>query len=168
MLTLIETIFGSKIGRIIGEVLLILALLAAAVLYLEHRGATRELAKLHESSTKLIATANANIAKETAQHNADNAANQEKLNATLSASHALGDALDRSVRNFNAYRSNHPDVPYPASGPGAASGGECGFVSCGNVAGVLAERGDDLARANGELAATLQACQRDRDSLKGK
>jgi hypothetical protein len=167
MITLIEMILGSKVGRVIAEILIVLALLAAATLYLEHRGATQELAKLKDSSTKLLAKANKAIATETTQHAADNAENQEKFDAALKVNAQLSDTLDQRVREFDAYRASHPDVARPAGGSGPAEPGECGSHSCGDLAVLLANTGDELARVNGELSAALQACQRDRDSIVG-
>lgn len=149
-------------------ILAALAFLGCGVLYLEHRGATQELAKLQKSSTALIAKAAAEVERETALHAADVEANQEKLNATQAANAALSDALDKRVRDFDAYRRSHPAVQNSAGGPVAASSGECGAQSCADLAVQLAERGNDLARSNGELVAALQAAQRDRDALTGK
>jgi hypothetical protein len=168
MISIIEGIFGSKVGRIVAEIVLVLALIAAVVLHFEHKGAREELAKLQKSSAALVAKADADIAKETAAHVADVKANQEKTDAALAANTALQSALDQRVRDFDAYRRAHPDVPRSASGPGPASGGECGATSCGDLASQLAKAGDELAGSAGALSATLQSCQRDRDSLTGE
>jgi hypothetical protein len=149
------------------EAIAIVALSGTVSLYLMHRGAARELAKLHTSSVKLQDKANKDIAQETAAHAADNAANQETLNATLKDYGVLSDTLDQRVRDFDAYRRSHPDVARPAGGSVPAGSGECGTEPCADLAVRLAERGDDLARSVGELAPALQACQRDRDSLNG-
>jgi hypothetical protein len=167
MITLIEAIFGSKVGRTIAEALLVILIVGAAMLYLEHRGAEREVVKLQKSSATLIAKSNADIAKTNADHAAENTANQEKLHAAVTASNTLSDALDNRVRDFDAYRRAHPAMASPVGGSIAASAGECGARSCGDIAAELAVRGDDLARNSGVLSASLQACQRDRDSLTG-
>lgn len=167
MITLIESIFGSKVGRFIAELVLVLALAAAVILHYEHKGATEELGKLTTSSAALVAKANKDIAQETAAHVADVKANQEKTNAAIAANTALSAQLDSRVRDFDAYRRAHPDVPRSSGGPSAAQPGSCGATSCGDLAVQLAERGNDLARSDGELAASLQSCQRDRDSLTG-
>lgn len=149
------------------EVVAVLGLAGSVVLYLEHRGAAGELAKLQKSSTKLIDQANKDIARETAQHQADNTANQGMLDATLKANALLSDTLDQRVRDAAAYRASHPDVPRAGGGPAAACQGEPGAAGSGDITLLLAERGNDLYRSAGELAATLSACQRDRDSLTG-
>lgn len=167
MITLIETIFGSKVGRFIAELLLVLALVGAAVLHFEHKGATEELGKLKTSSVALVAKANAEIAKETTAHAADVKANQEKTDAALVANTALSAQLDSRVRDFDAYRRLHPDVPRAGGVTAATSAGECGATSCGDLVVRLAERGNELADSQGRLVASLQSCQRDRDSLTG-
>jgi hypothetical protein len=167
MITIIESIFGSKLGRFIAEVLAAVALVAIFVLHYEHKGATEELGKLQQSSAALIAKANEDIAKETAAHAADVKANQEKIDEALAANSALGTTLAQRVRDFNAYRAAHPDVPRPSGVSGATGEGSCGATSCGDIAGRLAEAGNELAASVGELTATLQGCQRDRDSLTG-
>lgn len=167
MIMLIETIFGSKIGRTIAEALMIVVLVGMASLYLEHRGALGELAKLQKSSTELLAKAQKDIQTETAKHAADVKANEEKTNAVLAANAALGGALDQRVRDFDAYRASHPDVPRSAGGPDAAGGGECGLISCGELASRALQDANRLARSSADLSAALQSCQRDRDSLTG-
>lgn len=167
MITIIESIFGSTAGRVIAEVLAAVLLVTAIVLHLEHKGATEELGKLQKSSTTLIAKANADIVKETSAHAADVKANQEKTNAALAANTATQLALTQRVRDFNAYRASHPDVPRSVSGPAVAVSGECGATSCGDLAGQLAKAGDELAGSLGQVTVSLQSCQRDRDSLTG-
>lgn len=145
----------------------IVALCTSGVLYLEHRGAAKDLAKLQKSSTALIAKANATIATETAQHERDNAANLEKLTSANAAYAALDNALAERLREFDAYRRAHPSVARSGGGPVATSAGECGALSCGDLASQLAKAGNELAGAAGRLSAALEACQRDRDSLTG-
>lgn len=146
----------------------ILALLGTSILYFEHKGATHELAKLQVSSTELIKQANDHIADLTKTHVADVAANMERRNADLKLVGILSDDLDQRVRDFDAYRRKHPDVARAPGGQQPAGGGECGNRPCSDIIVQLAGRGDELARSNGELAATLQSCQRERDSLVGK
>lgn len=167
MIALLETLLGSKVGRWIAEALVIGLLLTAAILHFEHKGATEELGKLQTSSTKLIKQANADIVKETAAHAADVKANQEKADAALTANTALALDRDQRVRDFDAYRRAHPDVPRAGSEPAVAGAGECGATSCGDLASRLAKAGNELADSQGQLIATLQSCQRDRDSLTG-
>lgn len=167
MIALIESIFGSKAGRFIAEMLLILALVGAVILHYEHVGAADELGKLKTSSTALIAKATKDIQAQTAAHAADVKANQEKTDAALAANTALQSDLDQRVRDFDAYRRAHPDVPSTTGGPVAASGGECGTQDCGSLASQLAKAGNELATSAGALDATLASCQRDRDSLTG-
>ena len=167
MIALIEKMFGISIPAWIIEAVLIASLATGAYLWIEHRGASEELSKLKTSSAALIVKANADIAKETAAHAADVKANQEKLDAALATATIANNALADSVRGFDAYRRQHPDVPRPAGGPVATSGGECGDTSCGDLASRLAKVGDELAASQGQLVATLQSCERDRDSLTG-
>jgi len=166
-MSLIEKLFGVGIPAWVVEVIAVLALVGGGILYFEHRGASGELAKLQASSTKLIAKAQGKIAAEAKRHQSDNAANQEKLNDALVSNNDLTTRLASSLRDFEAYRRAHPDVPRPTSGPVAASSGECGARSCGDLAEELAVRGNELAGSVGELSANLSACQRDRDSLTG-
>lgn len=167
MITLITTLWASKLGKWLIEVVLILALFFGYSAYEHHQGASDELAKLKNSSTALIARANDNIAHETAAHAADVKANQEKTDAALQVATAANNALVDSVQRFDAYRRLHPDVPRTGGGPSATSPGECGAVSCGELASQLAKVGDELAASQGALVATLEGCQRDRDSLTG-
>lgn len=167
MITIIEAILGSKLGRIVAEILAVVLLIGSYTLYVKHEGASAELAKLKASSTTLIAKAQKDIQDETAAHTADVKANGEKTNAVLAANANLQSQLAERVRDFDAYRKAHPGVPRPVSGPVTASGGECGATSCGDLASQLAKVGDQLAASNGALSAELQSCQRDRDSLTG-
>ena len=152
---------------IVIELVAIAGLGAAVYFGLEHRGKVEELAKLKASSAALVAKANAEIAKTNSAHAAEVAANQEKLNAATAANNALADQLDQRVRDFDAYRRAHPAVASAPGVPGPARSGECGAYECGDLAVRLASTGDELARSNGLLVASLQACQQDRDSLTG-
>ena len=167
MITIIESIFGSKLGRVLAEVLAALALIAVLVLHYEHKGASQALAKLETSSAQLVVKAQAEIAKEAASHQADVKANQEKTDAALAQVATTNNALSNSVRDFDAYRRAHPDVSRPRGGLNATPGGNASTVDYGAIAVQLAEVGNELARSAGDLAASLQSCQRDRDSLTG-
>lgn len=167
MIALLETFFGSKVGRYIAEIVLVLALVGTAVLHYEHKGAAEELGKLKSSSVALVAKAQKDITRETAAHAADVKANQEKTDAALTANIVLQSELTQRVRDFDAYRAKHPDLPRTASGSSPTGSGECGVAGCGDVAVQLAERGNDLADSLGQTVAALQSCQRDRDSLTG-
>lgn len=167
MIAIIEGIFGSKVGRFLAELVLVLILITAVILHFKHEGAKEIIAKLQTSSAQLVAKANTDIAREVSQHQADVKANQEKTDAALAANTALQSDLDQRVRDFDAYRRAHPNVPRAASGSVAALGGECGALSCGDLASALAAAGNELADSQGQLTASLQSCQRDRDSLTG-
>lgn len=167
MIALIEAAFGIKVPAWVIEIVLAALLVGSAALYLEHHGAAGELAKLQKSSAALIESARVEVAKEAAQHAADVQANTEKLNAALAANTDLNTQLAQRVRDFNAYRASHPDVSRPAGGSVTTVNGECGHQSCGDLAGQLAAAGNQLARSVGDLSASLEACQRDRDSLTG-
>lgn len=167
MITIIESIFGSTAGRVIAEILAAVLLITALVLHFEHKGATEELGKLKASSTQLIAKANKDIQDEIVAHAADVQANQGKTNAALAANTATQLALTQRVRDFNAYRASHPDISRANGGTAATLPGECGATSCGDIAGQLAKAGDELAGSLGQVTASLQSCQRDRDSLTG-
>lgn len=167
MITLIATMWGSKVGKVLIEIVLIIAMLFGIRAYLEHEGAAAELGKLQTSSVALVAKANDDIVKETAAHVAEVKSNQEKTNAALAANTALQSSLDQRVRDFDAYRRSHPDVSHTAGGSVTAVSGECGVESCGDLASRLAKAGDELADSQGALVATLQSCQRDRDALTG-
>jgi hypothetical protein len=150
---------------------LLLAVCTGYLAYEHHHliaeGKASELALLKVSSDTLKAKVKEAIDQTNASHQADEKANQEKLNAALTAANSLSGALDKRVRDFDTYRRTHPDVARPPGGPPVTGGGECGTLSCGDLASELAVRGDGLARSVGELTSTLQACQRDRDSLTG-
>jgi hypothetical protein len=160
-------LFGLAIPAWVYEVLIGIVATVGVILFLEHRGATHELDKLKVSSAHLIAKANTDIQNETNAHNADVKANQGKIDAALAANATLTADLARSVSLFDAYRRAHPDVARPTGGSGPAVSGECGARSCGDLASELAVRGNELAGSVGALSATLQGCQRDRDSLTG-
>jgi len=149
------------------ELVAVLALVGSGILYFEHKGATHELAKLQVSSTKLLASANATIKQETDKHAQDVANNQSMLATELAANDALRGQLDQRLRDFDAYRRAHPNVPRPAPGPTAPVAGECGARSCGDVVEELAMRGDQLAADAADVSAALRSCQRDRDALTG-
>ena len=166
-MSLVTWLTGISVPTWVMELAVGLALLGGGILYFEHRGAREELGKLQVSSAALVAKAEKTIRAETEKHAADNAANLEKLDAANRDNAALGSALDQRVRDFDAYRRAHPDVPRPAGGPAAPVGGECGAQSCSDLAVQLAERGNDLARSVADLTAALQAAERDRDSLTG-
>lgn len=167
MITLIATMWGSKLGKWFIEIALVLVLIFGIRAYLLHEGSSGELDKLKVSSAALIIKAEQNIQTETAAHAADVKANQEKTNAALAANATLQSQLTQRVRDFDAYRAGHPDVPRAGGGPVATSTGECGAQSCGDLASRLATVGNELAATQGALVATLQSCQRDRDSLTG-
>ncbi|MDE2097029.1 MAG: hypothetical protein KGL39_07270 [Patescibacteria group bacterium] len=157
----------AKIVEVVAVVLIAVSTYAAFALHFEHKGALGELAKLQKSSTELLAKAQRDIQTETAKHAADVKANKETTDAAIAAANALSDALDQRVRDFDAYRASHPDVPRSAGGPDAAGGGECGLISCGELASQALQDANRLARSSADLSAALQSCQRDRDSLTG-
>lgn len=167
MITILEGFLGSKVGRIIAEILLVLVLFFGYRAHVQHEAANQALAKLQTSSSQLVAKKNAEIVAEISAHAADVKANQEKTDATLTAVTLLAADRDSRVRDFNAYRRLHADVPRSSSGPAAALEGECGAQSCGDLASRLAAAGNDLAASAGALSAELESCQRDRDSLTG-
>jgi hypothetical protein len=168
VISLIEAVFGSKIGRIIAEIVLALIATAALVLHFEHKGAAAELGRLKASSTELIEKVRAANDADTKQYQAAVAASQEKANAAIAARATLQSQLANSVRQFDAYRHSHPAVA-GAGGPGSAAGsGECGSQDCGAVAEGLAVRGNELAGSLGAVSADLQSCQRERDALTGE
>lgn len=161
------SLLGLKVPAWVYEVvagILIAALIAG---YLEHRGALGEIAKLQKSSVKVQQDAQKEIDRNNTDHAKEVTANEAKTKAAVDAANHLGDALDNSVRQFDAYRRAHPAVASPPGGSAAAGLGECGAQSCSDLAVQLAERGDELARSNGELAAALQGAQRERDALTG-
>ena len=135
--------------------------------HLIDEGEAREQAKLLKSSQELLAKAQKSIADQAKQHAADVAANQVKLDAQLKANTALSDTLDQRVRAFNTYRSQHPDVPRTVSGSGTTGQGECGTLSCGDLASLALQDSDELARSLREVVTLLRSSQRDRDSLTG-
>lgn len=168
MISLIESLFGISVPKWVIEAVLVALVLGGAVLYLEHRGAARELATLQRSSAKVLAQAHDQITKDAQDYAAAQKANQELNNAAIESVASLQSQLDQRVRDFAAYRRAHPDVAGTAREPGATSAGECGARSCGDIAQELAERGTELAGSAGQAAAALGSCQRDRDSLTGK
>lgn len=167
MITLIEKLFGSTLGKWIAEALVVLIAVVALVYHFEHKGAAEELGKLQKSSATLITKANAQIAANTKQYQAAQAANQEKTNAALAANTTLQSQLTDSVRQYDAYRRAHSAVASTTGASGAAQPGECGPEDCGSVIARLAVRGNELAGSVGALSADLQSCQRDRDALTG-
>lgn len=168
MIALIESLFGINVPRWVIEAVLVALVLGGAVLYLEHRGAQHELAKLQVSSARVLKQAKDQINAATASYAAAQLTNQEKLHAATAANAALESELTQRVRDFAAYRRAHPDVARSNGAAVATSSGECGARSCGDLAQELAERGTELAGSAGQAAAALESCQRDRDSLTGK
>lgn len=168
MITLIESVLGVSVPRWVIELVLAVLLVGSAALYLEHRGAQHELAKLQRSSAALVAKAEKQITRDASDYAAAQKANQEMLDAAQAAYAREHADLDDSVRKYDAYRKAHPDVARTPRQPGAASGGECGARDCGAVVEELAVRGNELAGSLGGLASGLQACERDRDALTGK
>lgn len=149
------------------ELVAVLALAGGVVLYLEHRGASDELSKLKQSSAQLVAKRNKQIDDEIKAHTKDNTVNQEKLKNANDAVDGLTAELAQRVSDFDSYRRSHPDVPRPQGRPVTTVNGECGAVSCGDLASQLAKAGNELAGAAGRAGNALEACQRDRDSLTG-
>ena len=149
------------------EIVAVVALLGSGALYFEHKGKEIEIDYLKAESQELIKSAEGQIKSINERHAAEVAANQEKLNAATAANNALADQLDQRVRDFDAYRRAHPAVASTPGVAGPARSGECGAFDCGELAVRLASTGDELARSNGLLVASLQSCQRDRDSLTG-
>lgn len=168
MIALIEMVLGSKVGRWVAEFVLAALVIGVGVLYLEHRGASHEFAKLQKSSTALVAKVTRQNADAAARYRASVAQNQEKLHADEARAIALRTQLDDSVRNFAAYRRAHPDVARAPGQPSAAAGGEPGAVDFGAIAVRLGEVGNELAGSVADLRGALQSCERDRDSLTGE
>ncbi len=168
MISIIEALFGSKVGRVLAEILFGLILAAALVLHFEHEGAKQALAKMQASSAELVQTVTRQNAQTTAQYEAAVAANQEKTHEAQASVATLQSRLADSVRQYDAYRSAHPDVAGAAGAGGAAQPGECGPEDCGALVERLAVRGNELAGSVGDLSADLQSCQRDRDALTGQ
>lgn len=163
--------FATLEAKVIAGVALLLILgvgFTAYTFYERHKGAATELVKLKSSSDALLKTANAKIAILTADHAKQVAAiigvidNERKANAAQSASDS-----DR-LREYDAYRRQHPAVASTGGGPkdqgsgdGVAIGDDAILSSLEQVAGKLA----DSART-GETA--LNACMAERDGLTGK
>jgi hypothetical protein len=167
MIAIIEAVFGSKVGRVLAEIAFVALLIGAAVLHFEHKGAEGEITRLQKSSNALIDSAKNEIASINERHAAAVKANQEKTDAALAQVTTTNALLADSVRRFDAYRRAHPDVASAPGKPAPAAGGECGTQSCGDLASRLAQAGNELANSQGQLVATLESCQRDRDSLTG-
>lgn len=168
MITIIEKLFGSTIGRILAEIAFAGLLLGAFILHYEHKGATSELTKLQVSSAALLHEAQTKIEGDARDYQAAQAANEEKTNEALQTSAQLNQSLADSVRQYDAYRRQHPTVQSPPSPGVAAQPGECGPEDCGAVIDRLAVHGNELAGSVGQLGADLQSCQRDRDALTGQ
>lgn len=166
-MSILAKLFGISVPTWAVEIVAVLALVGGALGWFAHHERGVEIAKLQKSSAALVAKANKTVAAETAQHTASDHANQEKLNAAIAASNVLGSALAQRVRDFDAYRKSHPGLPRPAGNSVAAPDRESSAVDFGAIALELAERGNELADSVGQLRASLQACQRDRDSLTG-
>lgn len=146
------------------------ALLAAICIWLlwhDHKIIAAHDAQLVATGAAIKAHAEKRIADLTLQHAAEVAANQGKLDEALKTNGALSDSLDQRVRDFEAYRRSHPSVAGSSSGSSAAVSGECGALSCGELASRALQDSEQLARSVGELSAVLPGCQRDRDSLTG-
>lgn len=168
MISLIEAIFGSKVGRLLAEIAFALIVIFGAYHYVEHKGAAAEIGKLQAASAQLVTSVTQHNAADTKQYEAAGVANQEKTNAALAANASLSTRLADSVRDFDAYRRAHPGVASTTGADGAAQPGECGLEDCGAVVERLAVRGNELAGSTGQLSADLQSCQRDRDALTGE
>lgn len=133
-----------------------------------HKGEAIEITALKKSSAALLKTANDKNAALTADHAKQVAAiigvidNERKANAARAASDA-----DR-LREYDAYRRQHPAVASAASGPANQAAGDGGPVGNDAIFSSLEQVAGQLADSTREGSTALIACMADRDKLTGK
>lgn len=163
--------FATLEAKVIAAVALLLIAVcgfAAYTFYERHKGATVELAKMKSSSDALLAAANAKIATLTADHAKQVAAiigvidNERKANAVSSASDA------ERLREYDAYRRQHPAVASAGGGPANQGAGANSAGQGEDFVSELGQAGVSLAGALRDSGTALNACTVERDGLTGK
>lgn len=137
-------------------------------LHVYHAGERHEVAALAAQSAKLVAQAQAQLEAQQADYNKQLGTLQERLNATIQADTAQHTLDAQRLRDFDAYRRAHPDVPSPSGGQGAGGNGAGGAQPGGDVFERLGSVALELADAVRAEARALNACVAERNALTGK
>ena len=136
--------------------------------HLKAEGATKEVAALKISSDKLVAQEAAHVALVAKTYAAAAANTQGKLDAQIQANTALASNDANRVREYNAYRSQHPAMASAGGTVGSSGQGTGSASQSEDFAGELGQAGVSLADALRDSNAALGACMKDRDDLTGK
>lgn len=150
---------------------IIAALIAGGIYYTHHErvvGAAHEVAALKASSDKLNAQADAKVAQLTAQHSQEVTSIQETLNAQLKTASTLHASDVQRLREYDSYRHSNPSVGSAAAGSDADQSGTKGAEGSADIFDQLESVALDLATADREGSAALNACIADRNALTGK
>lgn len=146
----------------------ILALIGFGVYERNHlidEGQRHEVTALKESSAKLIAQAQ----KDIAARDADYAAKVQALEKRYAQEHQNDDAQRASdaerLREYDAYRRAHPTVGSAACGPCSRPSGSVSVDPDGERFDRLASLAVELAAADSAARTALTACMSERDSL---
>lgn len=164
---------GASLTAKIVEVVAVLAITTGAITGFAVHERGIEVAKLHKSGTELEAKVEKANAATTSAYQAGVNSNQGKLDEAHHDVETVTAQRDAVASAFALWVRQHPGsspnagVARPGSQPEAAGNGECGYLSCADLAIQLVQDGDNLARDLGLVTADLQSCQRDRDSLTG-
>jgi hypothetical protein len=150
---------------------IVVALLIGFGFFVHHErslGAAHEVAALKISSDKLVAAAAKQVQETASNYAATVAALQEKTDATLKADAVQHDSDAQRLREYNAYRSEHPSLGSAASSPGSQNQGTSGPAESYRLLDTLEPVAVGLADADRDLSVELKACMADRDALTGK
>jgi hypothetical protein len=146
----------------------ILALLAAFGGYTIHErraGAAHEITALQKSSAKLTADADKKIATLTAAHAATVEQVVKENDAKIAAANTEHSSDLERLREYDAYRRQHPTVSSASQPAGTTSPGSSGTVADSDIVSRLGGVGAELAEALRVSDAALSACMVERSSI---
>jgi hypothetical protein len=169
--TLMGALFALIPGKDLVYGALIVALLAFGIYERHHliaEGEQHELAALKLSSGRLQAAAQKQVAATAADYANTLSTVKENLDAQIKTASAQHDSDARRLRDFDAYRSQHPALASAPAGQGPVGQGSSSPSSNEHELASLEQVASGLADAGREVSIALTACVNERAALTGK
>jgi hypothetical protein len=152
-----------------GAVIVVLLLFGwHEVNHLKAEGAAKEVTALQVSSAKLTAAAQKQV-QETATNYASTLVTvKENLDGQVKAAATQHDIDAQRLREYDAYRRQHPAVASAGTGPSGQSAGSTSAGSDEPRLASLEQVALGLADGGREVSIALTSCVKERESLTGK
>ena len=135
---------------------------------LETQAAAHEVAALKISSDKLQQAAAKQVTQTAADYAASLSTIKGNLDEQVKVAATQHDSDAQRLRDYDAYRRQHPALGSTAGGPGSPASGAGSTISVDDVLGSMEQAGLSLATAVRLDSSALAACMADRDALTGK